>query len=541
MPVFKSKIRFDQSFLEKRNQYTEILERLSAASVDSRTRDPKKVEAKIRDRGKFTADERIDLLADIGSPRLVVAGLCGKDIYPSIPAGAGILTEIIWVEGRPVMVVANEPLVKGGTYFPLTVKKHLRAQQIAAENNLPCIYLVDSGGAFLPLQDEVFPDREHFGRIFYNQARMSAKGLAQISLVCGSCTAGGAYVPAMSDYSVLVEGNATVFLGGPPLVKAATGEVSSAEELGGARMHCSESGLGDYFVKNELEGIKKVREIVGHLDGDHLSPTINLQEIDFTALKPVYSAEEIPGIVSVDPLVPTPAAEIVARIVDKSEFEEFKSLYGKTVKCYFSSIYGIKVGIIANEGILFSESALKACQFIQLCNQQNTPIIFLQNVVGFMVGKNYESSGIAKDGAKLVNAVACASVPKITLIIGASYGAGNYGMCGRAYDPRFLFAWPHTQTAVMGPSQASNVLAGVKFGEEDTAEKEKYKKEISEQYEQMSDAFYSTARLWDDGIIAPSDTRKVLGLSLIIATGQTRQLGRTSSAPEGFEYGVFRM
>jgi len=457
-----------------------------------------------RSREKMTARERIDYLLDPGSPFLEFSALAGLDLYEfPLPAG-GIVTGIGRIQGREALIVANDATVKGGTYLPVTVKKHLRAQKIAEENHLPCVYLVDSGGAFLPKQDEVFPDREHFGRIFFNQARMSAKGIPQISAVMGSCTAGGAYVPAMSDESVIVKGTGTIFLGGPPLVRAATGEVVSAEDLGGADVHTRESGVADHFAHSDREALDIVRDIFAHLNAPEKAMPSRGGEV----MDPIYDAEEIPGIMPMDARQPFDVREIIARIVDGSDFHEFKARYGTTLVTCFAHIWGLPVGIVANNGVLFSESALKATHFIELCNERRIPLVFLQNITGFMVGRAYEAGGIAKDGAKMVHAVSCATVPKLTVIIGASNGAGNYGMCGRAYDPRFLWMWPNATISVMGGEQAANVLAQVKadqaerhgktLGEDELTE---YKKPILAKYARESSAWYSSARLWDDGII----------------------------------------
>lgn len=472
-----------------------------------------------RERNKFLCSERIELLVDPGAPVLQLSALCGMDVDGNSEPGAGITTCISYIFGRPCMIVANNPNVKGGTYFPSTVKKHLRAQEIAAENKLPCIYLVDSGGAFLPLQDQIFPDRFHFGRIFYNQAQMSSQGIPQISAVLGSCTAGGAYVPAMSDETIIVKNNGTIFLGGPPLVKAATGEEVTAEELGGAEVHCKISGVADHLAENEEEALSLVRGIVKSLGSEKISPYQRLlpeQKVE----EPLYPAEEIYGIINQDIKKTFPMREILARLLDGSRIDEFKANYGTTLICGFAHIYGFSVGVIANDGILFSESALKATHFIELCNQRNIPLFFLHNITGFMVGKAYEHEGIAKHGAKMVSAVATSRVPKFSLLVGSSYGAGNYGMCGRAYDPRFLFSWPNSKISVMGGAQAAKVLTDVKVssakrkGEKiEQAEIEKYSKSILEKYEKEANAYYATARLWDDGIIDPAQTRKILALA----------------------------
>jgi 3-methylcrotonyl-CoA carboxylase beta subunit len=485
-------------------------------------------------RGKLLPRERIQNLIDPGSPFLELSQLAAWDMYDNAVPAAGILTGIGRVNGRECMIVANDATVKGGTYYPLTVKKHLRAQEIAEQNHLPCIYLVDSGGAFLPRQDEVFPDREHFGRIFYNQANMSAKGIPQLAVVMGSCTAGGAYVPAMSDESIIVKNQGTIFLGGPPLVKAATGEVVSAEELGGADVHSRTSGVTDHYAMNDLHALTIARNAVGHLNKPK---RFDLETR--AVVEPVHASEEIYGLIPDDTRKPFEIREVIARIVDGSEFVEFKQLYGITLVCGFAHIYGYPVGIIANNGILFSESAHKGTHFIELCSQRGIPLVFLQNITGFMVGKKYEAGGIAKDGAKLVTAVATTKVPKFTVIIGGSFGAGNYGMCGRAYNPRFLWMWPNARISVMGGEQAANVLAQVKrdnieaSGDSWPEEEElQFKKPIHEQYEHQGHPYYASARLWDDGVIDPADTRMVLGLGI----------SASLNAPaEATRFGVFRM
>lgn len=486
-----------------------------------------------RERGKLLARQRIENLIDPGAPFLEIAALAGLNLYEGVRPGAGIITGIGRIAGRECVVVANDATVKGGTYFPITVKKHLRAQEIAAQNKLPCIYLVDSGGAYLPMQDSVFPDRDHFGRIFYNQARMSADGIPQISVVMGSCTAGGAYVPAMSDQSIIVRQQGTIFLGGPPLVKAATGVEISSEELGGAEVHCHHSGVTDYLAEDDNHAIELARKIVSNL-GPHKKFKYDVS----SPRNPHYDPREIYGLIPSDPKRPFPIREILARLLDDSELDEFKCHYGNTLICGFARIEGYLVGLLANDGILFSESSLKAVHFIQLCNQRDIPLLFVQNIVGFMVGKEYEHGGIAKDGAKMVTAVACSGVPKFTLIIGASYGAGNYGMAGRAYDPHFLYMWPNAKIGVMGAQQASNVLAQVRIDSAKSRNNkispsamEKYRSEITAQYLEQSSAFYSTARLWDDGIIDPANSRKILALS--ISASMNRQWSQT-------KYGVFR-
>lgn len=469
-------------------------------------------EAKQAKRGKLTARTRIEKLIDPGSHFLELSALAGHNLYDdNVPAG-GIVTGIGVVSGRCCMIVANDQTVKGGTYYPITVKKHLRAQEIAEKNHLPCIYLVDSGGAFLPKQDEVFPDKDHFGRIFYNQARMSAKGIQQISSVHGFCTAGGAYIPAMSDQSIIVRGTGTIFLAGPPLVKAATGEEVTAEELGGAEVHTSISGVADHIAENDEHAVELVRQTISYL-GSAEEASVKLSE----PTPPAYSPEELPGVVPTDLKKFFDIREVIARIVDGSELFEFKKNYATTLVTGFAKIGGIPIGIIANNGVLFGESALKGTHFIELCCQENIPLLFIQNITGFMVGKEYEHKGIAKDGAKLVHAVANANVPKITLIVGGSFGAGNYGMCGRAYDPDFLFMWPEAKISVMGGEQAAGVLATVKEaqlkaqGKSISDEELKaLKQPILEKYEEESSSYYSSARLWDDGVIEPTSTRQVL-------------------------------
>ncbi len=485
-------------------------------------------------RGKLLPRERIRALLDAGSPFLELSPLAAHGMYDSQAPAAGIITGIGRVHGNEVVVVANDATVKGGTYFPMTVKKHLRAQEVALENHLPCIYLVDSGGAFLPLQDEVFPDKEHFGRIFYNQARMSGLGIPQIAVVMGSCTAGGAYVPAMSDETIIVREQGTIFLGGPPLVKAATGEVVDAEALGGADVHTSVSGVADHFAENDAHALSIARDVIASLNRRKQVPLAVRPP-----LEPRFAAEELYGVIPQDTRRPFDIREVIARIVDGSEFHEFKARYGKTLVCGFAHIHGYPVGIIANNGILFAESALKGAHFIELCNQRNVPLVFLQNITGFMVGRKYENAGIAKDGAKMVTAVACSHVPKFTVVIGGSFGAGNYAMCGRAYGARFLWMWPNARISVMGGEQAASVLATVKrdgleaAGQTWSAEDEEtFKAPIREQYERQGHPYYASARLWDDGIIDPADTRRVLGLAISASLNAPIQPQR---------YGVFRM
>lgn len=467
-------------------------------------------------RGKLTARERIEGLLDANTAFLEFSTLAAFGMYDDQAPAAGVITGIGIVEGVECVIVANDATVKGGTYFPITVKKHLRAQEVALENGLPCIYLVDSGGAFLPLQSEVFPDRDHFGRIFYNQARMSARNIPQISVVMGSCTAGGAYVPSMSDENVIVKDNGTIFLGGPPLVKAATGEVVDAQVLGGAQTHCEISGVTDHFAEDDQHALEITRSIVRHLNHRKVMK-LKTQPIE----EPLFDVKELYGIIPADSRIPFDVREVIARIVDGSKFHEFKPLFGKTLVTGFAHIWGMPVGIIANNGVLFSESAQKAAHFIELCEQREVPLIFLQNITGFMVGKKYEQEGIAKHGAKMVMAVSNARVPKFTIVIGGSYGAGNYGMCGRAYQPRQLWMWPNARISVMGGEQAANVLLTVKLdqiaskGQSMTqAEQDEFKKPTLEKYDLESSAYFSTARLWDDGIIDPVDTRRVLALGI---------------------------
>jgi 3-methylcrotonyl-CoA carboxylase beta subunit len=485
-------------------------------------------------RGKLLPRERVMTLIDAGSPFLELSPLAAHGMYGEPIHAAGVITGIGRVAGRECVIVCNDSTIKGGTYYPMTVKKHLRAQEIARENRLPCLYLVDSGGANLPQWTDVFPDREHFGRIFYNQATLSAAGIPQIAAVMGSCTAGGAYVPAMSDETIIVRNQGTIFLGGPPLVKAATGEVVSAEELGGADVHAKKSGVADHYAENDRHALALCRRIVANLN---TNKTVAIPLA--TPAEPKYDASELDGLVPVDLKKQFDVREVIARLVDGSEFDEFKALYGTTLITGFAHIHGIPVGILGNNGILFSESALKAAHFIELCCQRRVPLLFLQNIVGFMVGRDYEAGGIAKDGAKMVTAVACAQVPKITLVIGGSYGAGNYGMCGRAYSPRFLFTWPNARVALMGSEQAASVLATVRRDNIEAAgktwsvaEEEKFKKPIRDQFETEGNPYFATARLWDDGIITPDETRRVLALCFSAALN--------APIPET-RFGVFRM
>jgi 3-methylcrotonyl-CoA carboxylase beta subunit len=495
---------------------------------------PEASRAKHLARGKLLPRDRVEKLLDPGTPFLEIGQLAAHGVYEDDIPAAGVIAGVGRVSGRSCMVVCNDATVKGGTYFPLTVKKHLRAQEIAEANHLPCVYLVDSGGANLPNQDQVFPDRDHFGRIFYNQAQMSAKGIAQIAVVMGSCTAGGAYVPAMSDESIIVQNQGTIFLGGPPLVKAATGEVVSAEDLGGGDVHARTSGVVDHLARNDLHALQIARSILATLPQQAL-PEINMAEVE----EPSFPAGDLYGLIPADTRVSYDVREIIARLVDGSRFQEFKALYGPTIVTGFAHIWGMPIGIIANNGILFSESALKAAHFIELCCQRKIPLLFLQNITGFMVGKKYENGGIARDGAKLVTAVATANVPKLTVIIGGSFGAGNYGMCGRAYNPRFLWMWPNARISVMGGEQAASVLATVKRdniegkgGKWSADEESNFKAPIKDQYEVQGHPYYASARLWDDGVIDPADTRTVLGLSLATAL----------NAPiADVKFGVFRM
>lgn len=521
--------RASSLFQTNKAHMTELIADLQRKVTSVSTGGGVKANAKHRSKGKMTARERIDALIDPESPFLELSQLAAYELYgeEAVPS-AGIVTGIGRVLNKECVIVSNDATVKGGTYYPMTVKKHLRAQEIALQNSLPCVYIVDSGGANLPRQDDVFPDREHFGRIFYNQAQMSALGIPQISIVCGSCTAGGAYVPAMSDENVIVAGNGTIFLGGPPLVKAATGEVVTAEDLGGGALHSRVSGVTDHLANNEAHAFVIARDILAKIrrTADVVPSTV--------ASEPLYPVEDLLGIVSTDLRKPFDCREVIARIVDGSRFQEFKKNYAETLVTGFASLYGQKLGIVANNGILFSESALKGAHFIQLCEQRRIPLLFIQNITGFMVGQKVESEGIAKHGAKMVNAVATATVPKLTLITGASYGAGNYGMCGRAYSPRFLYMWPNARISVMGGEQAANVLAEVNAqkGKWSPQEEEAFKAKIRTKYDWEGSAYYSTARLWDDGVINPLQTREVLGLSLYAALNHF---------PERGVHGVFRM
>ncbi|WP_312458290.1 carboxyl transferase domain-containing protein [Comamonas sp.] len=511
-----------------------IVEDLRAQSAKVAQGGGEAARAKHLGRGKLLPRDRVQMLLDPGTPFLELAPLAALNMYNNDAPGAGLIAGVGRVSGVDCMIVCNDATVKGGTYYPMTVKKHLRAQEVAAQNRLPCIYLVDSGGANLPNQDEVFPDREHFGRIFYNQANMSAQGIAQIAVVMGSCTAGGAYVPAMSDESIIVKNQGTIFLGGPPLVKAATGEVVSAEDLGGGDVHTRLSGVADHLADNDTHALALARKAVSHLN-----KAKQPHAADKAPQAPAYPADELYGVIPVDTRKPFDVREIIARIVDGSDFDEFKARFGATLVCGFARVEGMEVGIIANNGILFSESAVKGAHFIELCCQRKIPLVFLQNITGFMVGRKYENEGIARHGAKLVTAVATASVPKFTIIIGGSFGAGNYGMCGRAYSPRFLWMWPNARISVMGGEQAASVLATVKRdgiegrgGAWTAEEEEAFKAPIRQQYEDQGHPYYASARLWDDGVIDPADTRRVLALGL----------AATRNAPiEDTKFGVFRM
>ncbi|MBU3061398.1 methylcrotonoyl-CoA carboxylase [Nocardia sp. NEAU-G5] len=505
----------------------DLRERLATAALGG----PARARERHVARGKLLPRERVDRLLDPGSPFLELSPLAATGMYDDECPGAGVISGIGRVSGRECVIVANDATVKGGTYYPISVKKHLRAQEVALQNRLPCIYLVDSGGAFLPRQDEVFPDREHFGRIFYNQATMSAQGIAQIAAVLGSCTAGGAYVPAMSDEAVIVRDQGTIFLGGPPLVKAATGEVVTAEELGGGALHSRTSGVTDHLADSDEDALRIVRRIVATLPPREPGPWA----IEPVA-EPVAPQDELYDVVPVDLRTPYDVREVITRLVDGGEFGEFKAEYGRTLVTGFARIHGHPVGIVANNGVLFSESAVKGAHFIELCDKRKVPLLFLQNITGFMVGRDYEAGGIAKHGAKMVTAVACARVPKLTVVIGGSYGAGNYSMCGRAYSPRFLWMWPNARISVMGGEQAASVLAtvrGEQVGESWTEQdQEAFKAPIRDQYERQGNPYYSTARLWDDGVIDPADTRTVLGLALSVC----------AQAPlDPVSYGVFRM
>jgi 3-methylcrotonyl-CoA carboxylase beta subunit len=533
MTVIRSKLKTDSAeFIASADAMRAHVAELHSRLAQAREGGEPAARERHVSRGKLLPRERVAGLLDPNTPFLELSPLAALHVYDEAVPAAGLITGIGEVEGRRCMIIANDATVKGGTYFPLTVKKHLRAQEIACENALPCIYLVDSGGAHLPSQDEVFPDREHFGRIFYNQANMSAAGIPQIACVMGSCTAGGAYVPAMSDETVIVRDQGTIFLAGPPLVKAATGEIVTAEELGGADVHTRVSGVADYLAEDDRDALERVRRIVSHLNRAG-APARE------PGAPPLYEPDDVYGVMPVSMRTPFDVREIIARIVDGSELDEFRLRYGATLVCGFARIGGHAVGIVANNGILFSESALKGTHFIELCCQRSIPLVFLQNITGFMVGRKYEAGGIAKDGAKMVTAVACARVPKLTVIIGGSFGAGNYGMCGRAYGPRFLWTWPNSRISVMGGEQAANVLAQVKRdalaksgGAWSAEDEEAYKATILEQYANQSSAYYASARLWDDGIIDPKDTRSALAQGLAMAA---------QGPVDKTTFGIFRM
>lgn len=535
MTVLKSNINSrDPSFAENATHMQAQVDDLQKIVAATTFGGGEKSQRRHTKRGKLLPRERINVLLDVGTPFLELSQLAAYEVYEEDLAAAGIITGIGRICGQECMIIANDATVKGGSYFPLTVKKHLRAQAIAQENHLPCIYLVDSGGGNLPRQDEVFPDREHFGRFFFNQANMSAMDIPQIAVVMGSCTAGGAYIPAMADESIIVREQGTIFLAGPPLVKAATGEVVSAEDLGGADVHCRTSGVADHYAQNDHHALQLARNAVKRLN--RRKP----QSLDVApSQEPAYPADEIYGIIPKDSRKPYDVREIIARIVDGSDFDEFKALYGTTLICGFARIFGYPVGIVANNGILFSESAQKGTHFIELCAQRKIPLIFLQNITGFMVGQQYEAGGIAKHGAKMVMAVACAKVPKLTVLIGGSFGAGNYGMCGRAYDPRFLFMWPNARISVMGGEQAAGVMAQIKRDQYErenqnwpAEDEQAFKQPILDSYEKQGHPYFASARLWDDGVIDPADTRMVLGLSLSASLNKPI---------EDSKFGVFRM
>ncbi|NKF22143.1 carboxyl transferase domain-containing protein [Solimonas marina] len=535
MSVIASKLRAgSDEFRANAARTRELVETLRATTAQAALGGSEAARAKHVGRGKLLVRERIDTVLDPGSPFLELSPLAAHGMYGGEIASAGVVAGIGAINGRECMVVANDATVKGGTYYPITVKKHLRAQEVARENRLPCVYLVDSGGAFLPMQDDVFPDKEHFGRIFFNQANLSALGIPQIACVMGSCTAGGAYVPAMSDETVIVKEQGTIFLGGPPLVKAATGEVVSAEDLGGADVHTRISGVADHYAENDHHALAMVRRIVGNLNL-RKQPGVDLRAPE----APRYDPDELYGVIPADTRKPYDVREVIARIVDGSRLDEFKSRYGTTLVTGFAHVHGYPVGIVANNGILFSESAQKGAHFIELCAQRGIPLVFLQNISGFMVGRKYENGGIAKDGAKMVTAVATAQVPKFTFLIGGSFGAGNYGMCGRAYSPRFLWSWPNSRISVMGGEQAASVLATVRRDALEAqgktwsaTDEEAFKAPTRAQFDLQSDPYYATARLWDDGIVDPAQTRRVLGLALSAALNAPIPPTR---------FGVFRM
>ncbi len=541
MPVLETKVdRRSAEFAASEAAMRALVQELKARQARVGLGGGEAARAKHVARGKLLPRDRIEMLLDPGAPFLELSPLAAWGMYADESPGAGIITGIGRIAGRECVVVCNDPTVKGGTYYPITVKKHLRAQRVAEEHRLPCVYLVDSGGAHLPSQDDVFPDQEHFGRIFYNQANLSAAGIPQIAVVMGSCTAGGAYVPAMSDESIIVRNQGTIFLGGPPLVKAATGEVVSAEELGGGEVHARISGVVDHLAENDSHALGIARRIIGGLGTDSFGPDLKSgpnESVPFS--EPRYPAEELYGIIPTDTRKPYDARAIIMRLVDGSDFDEWKARFGTTLVTGFARIHGMNAGILANNGILFSESAQKGAHFIELCCQRRVPLVFLQNITGFMVGKKYENEGIARHGAKMVTAVACARVPKFTVIVGGSFGAGNYGMCGRAYSPRFLWTWPNSRISVMGGEQAANVLATVrrdaiegKGGKWSAEEEAAFKAPIRAQYEEQGNPYYATARLWDDGIIDPADTRRCLALGLALSLRQP--------IPET-RFGVFRM
>ncbi|WP_165569635.1 carboxyl transferase domain-containing protein [Corallincola luteus] len=535
MAIITSKLQAsDNEFRQRSAAMQKLVDELQSLQSKLQIGGGEQARQRHLDKGKLLARDRIDCLLDVGSPFLELSPLAALHVYEDDIPCAGVVAGIGRIEGVECMIVANDATVKGGTYYPLTVKKHLRAQEIAAKCHLPCVYLVDSGGANLPQQDQVFPDRDHFGRIFFNQANLSAAGIPQIAVVMGPCTAGGAYVPAMADESIMVAGKGTIFLGGPPLVKAATGETVSAEDLGGADVHCRQSGVADGYARDDHHALQLARRAIANINHQKAAPLVQ-----HTPVEPRYPASELYGVVGTDLKKPFDIKEVIARLVDDSEFDEFKPLFGETLICGFARLHGYPVGILGNNGILFSESAQKGAHFIQLCCQRQIPLIFLQNITGFMVGREYEAEGIAKHGAKLVTAVACAKVPKLTVIVGGSYGAGNYAMCGRGYDPHFLWIWPNARISVMGGEQAANVMATVReeqlqrqnkpWSDE---EKAAFKKPISEQYETQGHPYYASARLWDDGVIDPAQTREILALGLSAALN-------ADSQPSHF--GIFRM
>jgi 3-methylcrotonyl-CoA carboxylase beta subunit len=536
MPIIKSKIKVDgKDFAKNEKTNRKLADELRQVVESIAKGGSERARKKHLARGKLLPRDRIRSVVDRGAPFLEICQLAAYGMYDDEVPSAGLIAGIGQVSDIDCMIVANDATVNGGTYYPLTVKKHLRAQEIAQQNRLPCIYLVDSGGAFLPMQDEVFPDRDHFGRIFYNQARLSAVGIPQIAAVLGSCTAGGAYVPAMCDEAIIVRNQGTIFLGGPPLVKAATGEVVDAETLGGGDVHSRISGVTDYLADNDGDALEKVRELVSNLNW-RKEIKLNLRE----SRDPLYPADELYGVVSAEFRYPYDAREVIARVVDGSDFQEFKALYGPTLVCGFAHLYGYPVGIVANNGILFSESAQKGAHFIQLCNRRGIPLVFLQNITGFMVGKKYEHGGIAKDGAKMVNAVATATVPKFTVIIGGSFGAGNYAMCGRAYGPRMMWMWPNARISVMGGEQAALVLStvrreGLELRGESWPAKEQtnYERSICRQYDKQGHPYYASARLWDDGVIDPVSTRRVLGQAISASMNRPRD--------DEMPHGIFRM